>query len=357
MNIDTFRCLLELLVLPVLAGIWRLIARKPAPSPAAKDSADDEIAGLKDKSDRDGLLTIMEDAGDPMLSLDAAEALAELDDERGLDHLILALHSPDADEREVAVEILEGLNNARGNLALGAYCAATKAPPRIVSATPPASNPYTDPMHRQIFNELHLRETEDLEQIWQAHDTTQWQAAAFDVIGDILRQRLGQLPPRKPHAAPPLVRPADLPDDDMDPTIKELWTSGDFDRLGHIMGYENDWRLRLDAAEALARSGHESGLHYLIGALGSSEKDEQDMAAEILEGLDDPQGNAALSSRGGVSSPISSTPSSYEQVEDPEAPSEDLSPGDVWAEYRRKQQALADDMARKAPRSGDGKPS
>jgi len=344
---------MELLILPVLAGIWRLTTRRSPASTAAEDGADNEIAELKDKSDRDGLLSIMEDPATAMRGLDAAEALAELADERGLDYLIVALDSADADERDVAAEILEGLNNPRGNLALEAHSPASQPPPRTVSSTPPASSPYTDPMHRQIFNHLNLRETEDLVEVWQEHDAAQWSTAAFDVIQDILRQRLVQLPPRLASAQPPRATAQSAGEDGMDPTIRELWTSGDFERLARILSYENDWMLRLDAAEALARSGHELGLHYLIGALHSSEKDERDVAAEILEGLDDPQGNEALRSRGAIFSPASNPVPSYEQVEDPEAPAEHLSSGDVWAEYRRKQQALEDELARKAPRSND----
>jgi hypothetical protein len=49
-------------------------------------------------------------------------------------------------------------------------------------------------LHDQIYNELNLRETEDLVEIWQTHDQEQWSDTAFDAIREILMQRLGELP-------------------------------------------------------------------------------------------------------------------------------------------------------------------
>jgi hypothetical protein len=139
----------------------------------------------------------------------------------------------------------------------------------------------------------------------------------------------------------------------MDPAIKELWTSGDFESLSRVLEYERAWMLRLDAAEALARSGRVAGLDYLIDALDSSDKDEQDVAAEILDGLNDPQGNDALRLHRGEPPLITNPPKTSDQVEAEDLPSQLLSPSDVWAAYRRKQQELEDEMMRKAPGASD----
>lgn len=51
-------------------------------------------------------------------------------------------------------------------------------------------------LHDQIYNELNLRETEDLVEIWQTHDREQWSDTAFEVVREILMQRLGEVPVR-----------------------------------------------------------------------------------------------------------------------------------------------------------------
>lgn len=49
----------------------------------------------------------------------------------------------------------------------------------------------------QIYNELSLRETEDLLEIWQTNDHEEWSDTAFEVIKEILIKRLGEIPPQE----------------------------------------------------------------------------------------------------------------------------------------------------------------
>jgi hypothetical protein len=49
----------------------------------------------------------------------------------------------------------------------------------------------------QIYNELDLRETEDLLEIWHANDHEEWSDVAFDVVKEILIKRLGEIPPQE----------------------------------------------------------------------------------------------------------------------------------------------------------------
>ena len=70
-----------------------------------------------------------------MLSINAAEALAQLGDKRGLDSLINALSNADNDIRDVAREILETINDPQGNQTLSQLCESTKVlsyPPRPI---------------------------------------------------------------------------------------------------------------------------------------------------------------------------------------------------------------------------------
>ena len=49
----------------------------------------------------------------------------------------------------------------------------------------------------QIYNELNLRETEDLLEILYINDHEEWSDTAFEVIKEILIGRLGEIPPQE----------------------------------------------------------------------------------------------------------------------------------------------------------------
>ena len=51
-------------------------------------------------------------------------------------------------------------------------------------------------LHQQIYNSFNLKETEELVEIWQKNDRVEWSETTFDVLQEILQQRLGELPPQ-----------------------------------------------------------------------------------------------------------------------------------------------------------------
>jgi hypothetical protein len=51
-------------------------------------------------------------------------------------------------------------------------------------------------LREQIFNSMNIRETDDLIEIWKAHNISEWSELAFDVVKEILIERLGELPPQ-----------------------------------------------------------------------------------------------------------------------------------------------------------------
>lgn len=51
-----------------------------------------------------------------------------------------------------------------------------------------------DQFREQLYNNLNLRETNELIEIWRVHDSIEWTELAFDVIQQILINRLGELP-------------------------------------------------------------------------------------------------------------------------------------------------------------------
>ena len=70
-------------------------------------------------------------------------------------------------------------------------------------------------LREQIHESLNLRETDDLLEIWQAHNSAEWSELAFEVIAEILRERLGEIPPQ-PAAVHTLDADEDAADLDAD---------------------------------------------------------------------------------------------------------------------------------------------
>jgi hypothetical protein len=51
--------------------------------------------------------------------------------------------------------------------------------------------------HREyIYNNLNLRDTEDLLEIWQERNLDEWNEEVFEIIEQVLTERLGYLPTR-----------------------------------------------------------------------------------------------------------------------------------------------------------------
>jgi hypothetical protein len=57
------------------------------------------------------------------------------------------------------------------------------------------SNTMSDDFRQQVYNTLNQKETDELTEIWYTHDQEAWTDVAFDVIKEILIDRLGELPP------------------------------------------------------------------------------------------------------------------------------------------------------------------
>jgi len=70
-----------------------------------------KIMEMKREGNINGLIAVLKSDKDWMLCLDAAEALAQLGDKRGIDYLHKVVENPDPNVRDVAKEILEGLKD------------------------------------------------------------------------------------------------------------------------------------------------------------------------------------------------------------------------------------------------------
>src|ERR1044071_1149614 len=52
-------------------------------------------------------------------------------------------------------------------------------------------------LHRQIYQEMNLRETGELLEIWQNNDRFEWSDIAFDIINEILKERGVEIPAQR----------------------------------------------------------------------------------------------------------------------------------------------------------------
>jgi hypothetical protein len=73
-------------------------------------------------------------------------------------------------------------------------------------------------LHREIRQNMELRDTEDLVDIWKANDRFEWSDEAFEVIAEILQSR-GVRPPDQDT---PVLKHEDEPDDIYGLTEEEL---------------------------------------------------------------------------------------------------------------------------------------
>jgi hypothetical protein len=51
-----------------------------------------------------------------------------------------------------------------------------------------------DPLRRQIYSRMQAEDTEELLDIWRRNDRTEWTDEAFEIVHDILLERLGSVP-------------------------------------------------------------------------------------------------------------------------------------------------------------------
>jgi tetratricopeptide (TPR) repeat protein len=56
----------------------------------------------------------------------------------------------------------------------------------------------SDNLREQIYNNLIIKDTEDLLEIWQSGNTAEWNEEVFEIVKEILLERLGYVPPQSP---------------------------------------------------------------------------------------------------------------------------------------------------------------
>jgi hypothetical protein len=139
-----------------------------------------------------------------------------------------------------------------------------------------------DDFRNQVFNNLSLKETDELVEIWQTNDHTQWSDTAFDVIRGILQGRLGTIPqqdePIYEHSEPGI----DYDFEDKRNNIAELSEINDIEGLVGYLENDPDPMICLEAAMALSQLRDERGVDYLLAASQNPDEDIRSAAEEIL---------------------------------------------------------------------------
>ena len=51
-------------------------------------------------------------------------------------------------------------------------------------------------LRKQIRENFDLKETDEIVEIWTTNDRVEWSETAFDIMKEILEQRLGEIPPQ-----------------------------------------------------------------------------------------------------------------------------------------------------------------
>ena len=152
-------------------------------------------------------------------------------------------------------------------------------------------------LRNSIFNNLNLLETDDLIEIWQNNDLAEWSDTAFEVVQQILRTRLGQLPLQDAPTYESSEQDIDDESDEKLSTIINLAEDNDINGLLRMLNNDPDQMIRLEAAMTLAQLEDERGIDFLIYALNDPDLDVNTVAREILTELNNPRGNLALQSK------------------------------------------------------------
>lgn len=248
------------------------------------------VRWLRALGDRESLYQIVSQAGDSEEGLEAAEALAEMGDVRGLDRLISALDSPRLELREMAAEMIEDINHPRGLRALEQHSESRQQDGESRRSVQP------DPARsEEIYRDLSSARTDELVSFWHERDRHHRSDEEYEMIQSILVERLGKLPVEPGSAGGGADQEVD---ESIDARIQGLWRDRDVDALIRVVEEDPSPRLQLEAAEALAHLGNRDALDFLIDSLDADDKSVSDLAAQILDWLDIPRGRAALAKRG-----------------------------------------------------------
>ena len=67
-------------------------------------------------------------------------------------------------------------------------------------------------LHEQIHKNLNLKETDELLEIWITNDRVEWSATTFEVLEELLKERIVQVPPQNE----PVLEHNEVEDDGLD---------------------------------------------------------------------------------------------------------------------------------------------
>ena len=133
------------------------ISSLPLPGDEEPPDSSSQISWLRSLGDREALYQIMDGDRRSLQGLEAAEALAQLGDVRGLDHLIATLNNARSGMRMEAAEMLQGLGHPRGLRALQEIQVEKQGSPRVTQ-------------REEAYEDLNAATTDELMAIWHENN-------------------------------------------------------------------------------------------------------------------------------------------------------------------------------------------
>jgi hypothetical protein len=143
----------------------------------------------------------------------------------------------------------------------------------------------SDNLRNQIHENMNNKETGELVEIWQKHDTEEWTETALDVVREILLARLGELPSQEK----PFQEAQDENEGNDHHSVSGLRMDRNIEGLAALLETETDPIVCLEAARALAQLNDERGVEYLTSALSVPDGNVNEKAAEFLEEINHPR--------------------------------------------------------------------
>jgi HEAT repeat protein len=201
-------------------------------------SDNDKIHHLRNEGDLDGLVHWLRNPIDPLSREEAAIALGELGDLKGVDPLIRAhLEDPIEEVREIAYEALENLVGSQTDLAISAYRSS-----------------------RMETDAWLLDHSQDDD---APDDDEEWEEVASDELLDYLAEDVGE------------------PIEDQPVDLEQLnWDRQNLDGLIAVLRNEKDPTLRLRAMQALQHSSNIHAISFLAQTALYNEDEELRIAAK-----------------------------------------------------------------------------
>lgn len=153
-------------------------------------------------------------------------------------------------------------------------------------------------LRTQIYNNLNIKETEELLEIWQEQDTDEWRPEVFEIIEQILARRLGYTPSRELENSPSSIPEQNGIQDEVGTAIqhaeRRVAASHVLRRVGHNLQVRNLGQALKDCDAAVELAPDLADAYILRGQVYEELGQPQKALIDYAEALRlDPESDAA----------------------------------------------------------------